>query len=375
MGPIRCYSPCGRKPQNDCFGREILHLHCSINLSSFTTDVRGLREFYRDNEIVPVAQIIALSRFDCSSDNINTHCDALRPSFAEITKISSLSHSLWSGYLKEVEANAQLSFKCVQLDRLLGAVPYYLGRESSERASIQRICSIEKGGDVFVTGTSEWFTGTCGMEPKVIEHDLILGVQKPTICTFIEDGRLSVWPGVQGKDEPESGGNKIAILFFAWAYIISARWLELQASVAEPGKSNTDSLCYCGIQSNEPGLERSALDPIVVDVGDADEDASFWWASILSQGEGWRATCSRGGYSYRSPWSMFLSSKPVFEVWTDRKTMHSKPLLPPASHTALEYLTGFCVLHNLTSECSVALSAVIFLPFARNSRIALPVLK
>ena len=45
------------------------------------------------------------------------------------------------------------------------------------------------------------------------------------------------------------------------------------------------------------------------------------------------------------------------------------------SHKALKYLTNFCVLHDLADECSAALSAAIFLPFARSSRIALPMPK
>ncbi|MCJ1448171.1 MAG: hypothetical protein MMC23_008685 [Stictis urceolatum] len=151
---------------------------------------------------------------------MDTHRDALRPSPEEAARISSLSHSLWSGYVTEAEANAQLPNESVQLGQVLRAVPHYLGQVRRERASIQHIYSTNEAQDIFVAGMSQWSAGECGMEPKVIEHDLLLGIQKPTICTFVEDGRFSVWPGTQEGNDLERRGNKIAVLFFAWAYII-----------------------------------------------------------------------------------------------------------------------------------------------------------
>jgi hypothetical protein len=43
-------------------------------------------------------------------------------------------------------------------------------------------------------------------------------------CAFAEH-----WPGVQEGDGQATEGNHLAILLLAWAYILSARWVELQS--------------------------------------------------------------------------------------------------------------------------------------------------
>ena len=59
------------------------------------------------------------------------------------------------------------------------------------------------------------------------------------LSTNREGARLPTfinWPGVKGGHEAPVEGNHLGIIALTWAYILSARWIELQET--EPGQPN-----------------------------------------------------------------------------------------------------------------------------------------
>ena len=76
----------------------------------------------------------------------------------------------------------------------------------------------------------------CGLEDKVLPQDLLFGIQTSKTCSFATDVSFTNWPGVKGGHEAPVEGNHLGIIALAWAYILSARWIELQET--EPGQLN-----------------------------------------------------------------------------------------------------------------------------------------
>ena len=88
------------------------------------------------------------------------------------------------------------------------------------------------------------------------------------------------WPGVQSLEEYDEG-NYIAVLFLAWAYILSARWSELLSKSPE-------HRCMIALKEEDPRCEVPlSHSRIEVDIGvDASDDEVHWWNVILSVYEG-----------------------------------------------------------------------------------------
>lgn len=51
--------------------------------------------------------------------------------------------------------------------------------------------------------------------------------------------RFADWPGIQGEKEGVGEGNYPSILALAWAYILSARWVDMQQSKLETSVDET----------------------------------------------------------------------------------------------------------------------------------------
>lgn len=180
-----------------------------------------------------------------------------------------------------------------------------------------------------------------------------------------EDSPLADWPGVQGLSGYDEG-NYLSVLYFAWAYILSARWVELLDRSANH---------ECHMRYTADYIESSLLRSddhslFQIDIGsDACDDEAQWWRAILCSGNGWNATTKYNGHVYLSPWSISTRNA-GYTVVTNRFTdIEPKP---PSSGTALKYLSRFCVHHRLYAQCSVALAGVLYIPFLGGREISLP---
>ena len=91
-------------------------------------------------------------------------------------------------------------------------------------------------------------------------------------------------------------------MLLAWAYILSARWVELQSPYGLRGSLPLDGMHYSDLQAarlnNDEDIPAGAIE---VDIGETCERASRWWAAVLAPGEGWHATLELGDKLYRSP--------------------------------------------------------------------------
>ncbi|PVH67996.1 hypothetical protein DL98DRAFT_523018 [Cadophora sp. DSE1049] len=134
-------------------------------------------------------------------------------------------------------------------------------------------------------------------------------------------------------------GNFLAVLAFAWAYILSARWLEMQQSDAAAHSVQQEGrIFYLAAEANwmYEHAEKSPVE-LHIDIGNVDDNTARWWAAILAPGEGWRAEITRNATVYRSPWSICITATQVFSI---RRSGHNEtscrgPFAPPSSEAAL----------------------------------------
>jgi hypothetical protein len=304
--------------------------------------------------------------------------DALRASKVETQDLLAKSLYIWASYGQTPDGNKELPSDSVDLPAVLGHVPAFLGINRSKVPLQHKLERIDCGSteQLWVTGKSMWRTtiGDCSLPKKVISHKLLLGVSSRIPCCFTEENRFRDWPGVENLEQPVKG-NCIAILAFAWCYIFSAKWVEIQSSSCfERTKSSTD-LVQLGYLNDLAQWSINARDgcpnDIDVDLGDIDDDAWRWWAAILAPGEGWQASIVRFDRIYLSPWSIRLLAQQRFVLRrAPRKTQQQEREPPydaertaPSSTMALQYLSDFCTLHRIYGQCFAALSATLLIPY------------
>ncbi|RDW67242.1 uncharacterized protein DSM5745_09108 [Aspergillus mulundensis] len=151
-------------------------------------------------------------------------------------------------------------------------------------------------------------------------------------------------------------GNHISVLILAWSYILSARWAEIMPEA---------TLTYTHRKaSNSDNLQQE--DSAVVDIGAASNDAARWWAAILATGTGWEAFIPIDKDKFWSPWSISLPPAPGFGLsYHNTQSSLSDRAIPAAA--AFRFLCDYCALHGIVDQGYAALSAVVLLPFARDS--------
>lgn len=121
--------------------------------------------------------------------------------------------------------------------------------------------------------------------------------------------------------------------------------------------------------------EEALPQDITVDIGDVQNDAARWWASILAHGEGWSASITRNGTTYKSPWSYYLQVPQNFRLRRNESTAVTPSSLDdmaPSSTSAMKFLAHFCAIHNIRGQCSAALAAALLFPSLKGSIARLP---
>ncbi|KAJ5642676.1 hypothetical protein N7490_006676 [Penicillium lividum] len=298
--------------------------------------------------------------------------DAACPSDDEFSQVLKESFKTWCSILDTQSKNSLLPRHAIDLRPLVSQTPPFLGdgharMDKSVSFACEEKQSTQLKGSLFVNGRSTWRTskGNCDLEPKVMPKQLLLAVSSKSNVRLSEDSSFSDWPGVQGLAGYDKG-NYLTVLYFAWAYILSARWVELL------GRSG-DHECHMAytmptVENLYTQSDKQSVVEIEID-DDACEEEVFWWHTILCSGDGWDATAEFNGSIYLSPWS--VSAKNV-GITLATNGFPGANFNPPESSAALKYLSRFCVHHRLYAQCSVALAGVLFIPFLRNKTILLP---
>lgn len=292
--------------------------------------------------------------------------DAARPNDDQFSQVLQESLETWSCYLGSGSKDQLLPRQAIDLKSLVRQTPPFLGDGlASSDETIAFACeekqSTQRRGSLVVNGRSTWRTskGSCDLPPRVLPKQLLLAVDSRLSVKLSEDSPLSEWPGVQGLSTYDKG-NYLSVLYIAWAYILSARWVELLSRSA-------DHECHLGYpaQGVESIPQPDEQSMVQIDIAeDSCEDEVLWWRAILCSDGGWDATTKYNAHVYLSPWSVSAKDSGL--------TLATKAFVgansePPASATALKYLSRFCVHHRLYAQCSVALAGVLYVPFLRKA--------
>ncbi|CAI7677728.1 unnamed protein product [Penicillium discolor] len=282
--------------------------------------------------------------------------DPLRPSKESFEYTLRASYQLWSTHFNT--SDGPLPLECVDLKPLLKNTPAFLadGLTPSDRA-FSFACA-KRRDNLEIKGRSRWKTSKAGADcitpHKVIPLGLPLGVAEARKVELSKDAPLSKWPGVRGISGYDEG-NYIAVLFLAWAYILSAKWAEL----LDRSEKHQCSTKYSSETCQEP---EASVQPEVIEVDlppDASEAEIVWWNAILSGTPAWEICVEYESERFVSLWSVSLGG--AISMQTKHGILlQSKTYNPPSSATAFQYLTRFCDYHRIYAQCTAALSASFF---------------
>jgi hypothetical protein len=286
--------------------------------------------------------------------------DAVEPDPHELFSVAEQSHSIWSAYLEKAQGQAGIAESCFRVEDIIGPTPAF-PRGWLEYVGTDGIRKYRDGSsELYLSGRGYWrdTKSSCGLDSKVLEKSLLVGIQEPRRIELVKDGRFQQWPGIAELTCPVEG-NYLSILVFAWAYIFSAKWIELQSDQGEMEYVISDI------------DDDSHLD-LEIEVSQ-DCDALEWWRTITSPGQGWRSTVTVNGIEYQSPWSIFVCGIPSVKVRgpCESPTGPRQNRAPPDFKSALGFLLDFCETYDLYDQCLAALSVAILIP-STGSRLPLP---
>jgi hypothetical protein len=159
-----------------------------------------------------------------------------------------------------------------------------------------------------------------------------------------------------------SGENYLPVLILAWSYILSARWVELMPTICS--LEYTQAFAPHSKPAHSTDQDQNTVH---IDIDYADEMEARWWSAVLSPGQGWRATMHLEHSTFLAPWSIDL--QPDVQFLVSLPIQQDQSLKNPTSSMACEYLTKFCLRHDITDQSHAALAAVILLPSVDEDRL------
>ena len=198
----------------------------------------------------------------------------------------------------------------------------------------------------------------CDLSERIATTELIIGVTAATKFTAVGVG-FHNWEEISDEREthgPETG-NHLAVLIPCWAYILSNFLVETQGCLME----------YTGVSAPSVDNNTNSGDPgYRVYVGNADSKEARWWKAVLAPGQGWRSIIrTSSDVTYLAPWSLEYQGDLRFFIETSNIMLYADNTgnaRPPSSKEALQYLTSYCLLHDLGTQYFAALSSVLTLP-------------
>ncbi|AEO62318.1 uncharacterized protein THITE_2106371 [Thermothielavioides terrestris NRRL 8126] len=288
--------------------------------------------------------------------------DAVRLSAEKFREIYEQSFRAWSGIGHDAAEQPGLPHSYLDLQSAFRHYP------SFPRNLRLKHVKYARHSQVYATGRSAWGSTKSDCAPGL-----------PSFCQQVEISVVSRSPipvSVRAASEEEiqwgswfarGDENYLAVLSLAWAYILSARWVETMPEDV--------SLVYTSSTADvfTPNAHAAASPDqlnVLVDIGDAGPGEARWWAAILAPGQGWRATMSMGGDAFLAPWSIQLqpACRFLLSTTTDSKNIGTHSAVPPSSSEALRFLGDFCARHNIADQSQAALAAVLLFPSMRTGQ-------
>lgn len=287
--------------------------------------------------------------------------EEVSPSQLRFDKVLRESYKQWSTCNNVANLSSSLPGQCINLTPLLGRTPAFLAYgKLPEDESFSFVCEVMEGHGLQVCGQSIWRTsnGPCETESKIVPLKLILAVSHPLQISFSVNAPLAIWPGTQGLSQ-NGRENYITVLFLAWSYILSCKWVEL-----------------LGRSARHTCKQSYTMGTPVIDISDfgvgykIDKDEERWWKAILSFG--WKARTAYGDREYLSPWSIVAAYEAPN---TSEVSFCNDGWNTASSDVALEYVCRFCRHHELVDQFSASLAAALYIPLLTGTTISLPLPK
>jgi hypothetical protein len=209
-----------------------------------------------------------------------------------------------------------------------------------------------------VTAKSTWISdeGHCNIPAFEQTYQIPATIGKPTSTVLADNPDLTLFEWF-GKDD-----GHLVVLFYAWAYALSARWAEIIPR-ASPIEYTTSQAPWVTNEVSGEAAENGK--PMVVELGKLTGEAARWWAAILAPGEGWRAAIPHQRYRLLSPWTVTKeSNNPIFLTGSLTHTSLSSPT-PASFEAALQYIEAYSAFHGTDTQSRAALAAALLLPVAK----------
>jgi hypothetical protein len=291
----------------------------------------------------------------CSHTN-----DEIRPSDERFRYVYETGFRTWARLYSLAKNNHKLPYRYLSPQE---AVPQHPSFPSPALVECD-------GCQAFITASFLWGSKapTCNHELPPFERLVQIGVtaKDPIQLTFSD----------VAQDNPSygswlvSGDNYLPVLVLAWTYILSARWAELMSSTCSIKYTQAPTPYKDG--ANETRISCKDQDTVYIDIDYADQKEARWWSAILSPGQGWRAMMHSPHATLLSPWSIEIQSSLQFQI--SLPVQQSLSLPNPTYSAACEYLTRFCIRHNIIDQSHAALASALLLPSLNDGRtLQLPV--
>ncbi|RTE68301.1 hypothetical protein BHE90_017322 [Fusarium euwallaceae] len=290
--------------------------------------------------------------------------DPVRPNEDTYRRLYERGYRTWFK-LYEAALSSAPSAPILSLENVIPQHPYFPARLELDRNS---------DASLYAAGTSNWATteGPCDLPSFKKRYVFRVTTTRPTILS-LSTSSPSGFPKWFGEE-----GNHTAVLTLAWAYVLSARWAEIipGGSAIQYTDRRARWLKGDGVSLSVENDENAAPNElIVIDLGDATNDAARWWAAVLAPGEGWNSCIPHNGRQLKSPWSVKFESDCRLVL-----TRHANSALPVSPNgipfsTATRYIFQYATYHNVADQSHAAFVAALLLPTSQGliKQVCLPV--
>ncbi|KAL7818893.1 hypothetical protein V8C44DRAFT_182976 [Trichoderma aethiopicum] len=266
-----------------------------------------------------------------SIDSATTHSDNVVPTAEQSASALDYSRSLWQGL---VENARSMSLSGDTLDLMS------LARHGPKMPD-------DMEGSSELAGYAKWHLSE-GPKPNGtgnVLHPVRLGIKRRwdlmkhdlTECEVSDRSSF-------GFSDSESNG--LAIMFLAWSYILSVYLLEEQKT----------SFVYTEATATS-GTASSADNEITIDLGDASDEEYRWWSTLLSPGQGWKASGAK-----QPVWAVKYTGNVKFSFKNPRTEPLSPDIKPPSSRQAVAFLARFAAMYDLEGQARLALAMALTIP-------------
>ncbi|KAK2877793.1 hypothetical protein FQN49_001191 [Arthroderma sp. PD_2] len=287
---------------------------------------------------------------------ISSRKDLVRPSRRQSSKYLAHSRKEWQSLLAFANSKPQFPETCYNLCSLLYRTPSI--------PDSTKVCEVTKGTASYLEGYSQWKIPSdthCDLNTEMKEsscHKVYVGVNKPALCKT-SDEFLSTWAGFETSPNT-SAGNYLFAFVLGWAYVLSARLVELRQT------SEDDNIFYTTDQSPTISPDMSVpTGHFPISIGQVNAAECRWWQAILANGCGWQAILRRQEKNYYTPWTCHLDDNEAFVILQNgpAHSFDSSSLSgPPSSTEAQHYLEKFACLHNAYDQLLAGFVAALTIP-------------